>query len=75
MAGAMVIALPLYYWRLHNTEVTEADLLTPTVTVEGVSVEGSESRQHTMERSDGIMGGKDKADGNTTINEKISQAE
>lgn len=26
MAGGLVIALPLYVWRLHDTEVTEEDL-------------------------------------------------
>ncbi|KAI1619995.1 major facilitator superfamily domain-containing protein [Exophiala viscosa] len=60
MAGAMIVALPLYYWRLHNTEVMEADLITP-----GVTVEPDES----------IVSGKDKAEGSTTVNEKTPQAE
>jgi hypothetical protein len=37
MAGGMVVALPLYYWRLHNTEVTQEDFVDLTPMVGGES--------------------------------------
>ncbi len=57
MAGGLVIALPLYYWRLHNTEITEADFVEPTIT---------EGQAEEIEMGDA------KADGNTTVSEKHS---
>lgn len=29
MAGGLIIALPLYWFRLHNTEITDDDFVSP----------------------------------------------
>lgn len=45
MAGGLVIALPLYYWRLHNTEITEEDFVEPKEighSTEGTTVDEGE---------------------------------
>ncbi|KAJ9499751.1 hypothetical protein H2202_004741 [Exophiala xenobiotica] len=58
MAGGLVIALPLYYWRLHNTEITEDDFVEPTLT-EGQAEE--------------MKMGEIKADPKTMVSEKLSK--
>jgi hypothetical protein len=58
MAGGLVIALPLYYWRLHNTEITEDDFVEPTLT-EGQAEE--------------MKMGETKADPKTMVSEKLSK--